>query len=40
MNLNEYCLLNFLVNPDEIQDISAFFIKKIEELNNNVEKCK
>lgn len=31
MNLNEHCLLNFLINPDEITEISEFFIKNIEE---------
>ncbi len=35
MNLNEYCLLNFLINPDELKDISFFFIDNIEENNRN-----
>lgn len=30
MNLNEYCLLNFLLNPDELKDISEFFVKNTE----------
>ncbi len=34
MNLNEICLLNFLVNPDEIQELSNIFIKNIEEIEN------
>ncbi len=32
MNLNEHCLLNFLINPDEIQDLSALFLKNIQEI--------
>jgi hypothetical protein len=32
MNLNEHCLLNFLINPDEIQEITEFFLKNIEEI--------
>lgn len=32
MNLNEHCLLRFLTNPDEITEISEFFIKNIEEI--------
>lgn len=32
MNLNEHCLLNFLINPDEIKDLSEFFLKNIEEI--------
>ena len=31
MNLNEYCLLNFLINTDEIRVLSEIFIKNIEE---------
>ncbi len=32
MNLNEYCLLGFLINPDEITDLSQIFLKNIEEI--------
>ncbi len=35
MNINEYCLLNFLINPDELKDISSFFINNIEEKDKN-----
>lgn len=35
MNLNEICLLNFLVNPDEIKDLSNIFLKNIEEIEKN-----
>lgn len=35
MNLNEASLLRFLTNPDEIQDISEFFLKNIEEVEKN-----
>lgn len=35
MNLNERCLLGFLINPDEITDISEFFLKNIEEIEKN-----
>ncbi len=32
MNLNEICILNFLVNPDELADLSKIFLKNIEEI--------
>ena len=35
MNLNEHCLLNFLINPDEIQDLKEIFLKNIEEIDKN-----
>lgn len=35
MNLNEICLLNFLINPDEIKELTDIFLKKIEELSNS-----
>lgn len=35
MNLNELCLLNFLINPDEIKDLSNIFLKNIEEIEKN-----
>ena len=38
MNLNEYCLLRFLINPDEIHELSAVFIKNIEEVEKNTQK--
>ncbi len=31
MNLNEYCLLNFLINPDELKILSEIFMQNIEE---------
>ncbi len=34
MNLNEYCLLNFLFNPDEIMDLTRFILQNTEELKN------
>ena len=35
MNLNENCLLRFLVNPDELQELSRLFLKNIEEIEKN-----
>ena len=35
MNLNECCLLNFLINPDEINELSEIFMKNIEEIEKN-----
>ncbi len=32
MNLNESCLLGFLINPDEISDLYNIFLKNIEEI--------
>ena len=32
MNLNERCLLNFLINPDEICELMAIFLKNITEI--------
>lgn len=32
MNLNEDCLLNFLINPDEIQELTSIFLKNIDEI--------
>lgn len=37
MNLNEYCLLNFLINPDELKDLNTFFVKNIEEIENTLK---
>ena len=37
MNLNEHCLLNFLINPDEIHDLQQIFIKNIEEIDKNTK---
>ncbi len=37
MNLNEFCLLNFLINPDEIIDLSEIFVKNIEEVEKNLK---
>lgn len=36
MNLNEYCLLNFLTNPDEITELTEFFYGKLREIDDNV----
>lgn len=36
MNLNESCLLKFLVNPDELKDISDFFVNYIKEFEKKV----
>lgn len=38
MNLNEICLLNFLMNPDELKDLSNIFINNIEEIEKNSKK--
>ncbi len=35
MNLNEICLLRFISNPDELQDLSKLFLKNIEEIEKN-----
>ena len=32
MNLNESCLLGFLINPDEISYLYNIFLKNIEEI--------
>ncbi len=32
MNLNEHCLLGFLVNPDELNYLYKIFLKNIEEI--------
>lgn len=37
MNLNENCLLKFLINPDELHEISKFFLKNIEEIEKNLK---
>ncbi len=38
MNLNESCLLGFLINPDEIRELSEIFLKNIEEIEKNSKK--
>lgn len=38
MNLNESCLLKFLINPDEIKDLSNFLSDKIND-NKYGEDC-
>ena len=30
MNLNEHCLLNFLINPDEISELTNVFLENIQ----------
>ncbi len=37
MNLNENCLLRFLMNPDELQELSGIFLKNIEEIEKNIK---
>ena len=32
MNLNESCLLGFLINPDQINDLYNIFLKNIVEI--------
>lgn len=32
MNLNEHCLLKFLINPDEISELTDFFVKNLDNL--------
>ena len=34
--MNECCLLKFLINPDEIKELSEFFFKNIEEIEKNL----
>ena len=35
MNLNETCLLKFLINPDELSDLTLFFLNNFEEFDKN-----
>ena len=35
MNLNEICLLRFLVNPDEITELTKIFIENNEEMSKS-----
>ena len=35
MNLNEQCLLKFLVNPDEIMELTDFFVKNLDIVEKN-----
>ena len=37
MNLNESCLLSFLINPDEIRELSEIFVKNIEEIEKRMK---
>lgn len=37
MNLNETCLLSFLINPDEIRELSEIFVKNIEEIEKRMK---
>ncbi len=32
MNLNEYCLLNFLIDPDEIKILEDIFLANIKDI--------
>ena len=34
MNINEQCLLKFLINPDENIELVDFFIKNIDNIEN------
>ena len=38
MNLNEICLLRFLVNPDEIEELTKIFIDNNEEMSKSEKK--
>ena len=35
MNLNEHCLLNFLINPDEIAELTNVFLENIQFVQEN-----
>ena len=35
MNLNEHCLLNFLINPDEISELTNVFLENIQFVKEN-----
>lgn len=35
MNLNEQCLLKFLINPDEILELNDFFVKNLDIVEKN-----
>ena len=35
MNLNEQCLLKFLINPDEISELTEFFVKNLDIVEKN-----
>lgn len=35
MNLNEQCLLKFLINPDEILELHDFFVKNLDIVEKN-----
>ena len=35
MNLNEQCLLKFLIDPDEISELTDFFVKNIDIVEKN-----
>ena len=35
MNLNEHCLLNFLINPDEISELTDVFLENIQFVKEN-----
>lgn len=37
MNLNEHCLLNFLINPDEITELTAIFINNMQEIESKIK---
>ena len=37
MNLNEHCILCFLINPDEINDLYKIFLKNFEEIEKNLK---
>ena len=40
MNINESCLLNFLLNPDEINVMTGIFQKNIQEIESKFNTTK
>lgn len=40
MNINESCLLNFLLNPDEINAMTGIFQQNIKEIESKLNKTK
>ena len=40
MNINESCLLNFLLNPDEINIMTGIFQKNIQEIESKIKTTK
>ncbi len=40
MNINESCLLNFLLNPDELNTMTGIFQQNIKEIESKLNKTK